>query len=188
MAFTVIYDACVLYPAPLRDLLMRIAVSGVVRAHWSDRILSECFASLAQNRPDISRVALQSTRERMCAAIPDGLVTAAPLVSLAIRLPDPNDLHVLEAAVACGAQAIVTFNLRHFPPQATTPFGIEAKHPDDFVLDAIGLAPVTLTRITEQQAAALRNPPRSSEELLETLAQQGLPQSVELLRTLIGVL
>ena len=32
MAFIVLYDACVLYPAPLRALLVRIAKTGIVRA------------------------------------------------------------------------------------------------------------------------------------------------------------
>ena len=52
MAFTVVYDACVLYPAPLRDLLIRIAQTGVVRGRWSERILKECFDSILKARPD----------------------------------------------------------------------------------------------------------------------------------------
>jgi len=43
MAFVVIYDACVLYAAPLRDLLVRVAQAGVVRAQWTTEILDECF-------------------------------------------------------------------------------------------------------------------------------------------------
>lgn len=45
MAFVVVYDACVLYPAPLRDLLLRVARTGIVRARWSNAILDECFSN-----------------------------------------------------------------------------------------------------------------------------------------------
>ena len=62
MAFTVVYDACVLYPASVRDLLMRIAQSGVVRARWTDRILDGCFLHLAADRPDLSAEHLTRTR------------------------------------------------------------------------------------------------------------------------------
>lgn len=53
MAFVVVYDACVLYPAPLRDLLMRLAVVGIVRARWTDAILDECFRNILANRPEL---------------------------------------------------------------------------------------------------------------------------------------
>jgi len=62
VAFVVIYDACVLYPAPLRDLLVRIANTGIVRARWSERILDECFRSIKENRADLSDAALARTR------------------------------------------------------------------------------------------------------------------------------
>jgi len=70
VAFVVIYDACVLYPAPLRDLLMRLAVGGLVRARWTDQILDECFRSILDNRPDLNAAALDKTRELMNRAIP----------------------------------------------------------------------------------------------------------------------
>ena len=58
MAFVVLYDACVLYPAPVRDLLVRIANTGVVRARWSAAILDECFRSVLEHRPDLKPEAL----------------------------------------------------------------------------------------------------------------------------------
>lgn len=74
MAFIVDYDACVRYPAPVRDLLLRIAAGGLVRARWTHRILDECFRSIAANRPDLPLSSLARTRELMCAAVPDCLV------------------------------------------------------------------------------------------------------------------
>ena len=186
MAFTVVYDACVLYPASLRDLLLRIAQSGIVRARWTERILDECFDNLAKNRPDIPPASLQRTRALMCEAVPDCLIAAHDLVSIAAQLPDPGDHHVLAAAVTSGAQAIVTFNLSDFPASALEALGIEAKHPDDFVLDSIGRRPAGVLAIIEQQAAALKNPPMSSARLLEILRERGLPQSVAKLHELRG--
>ena len=75
MAFIVIYDACVLYPAPLRDLLIRVADAGLVRARWTDAILDECFHNLAAARPDLSPEALARTRKLMNAAVAHCLVT-----------------------------------------------------------------------------------------------------------------
>ena len=70
MAFIVLYDACVLYPAPVRDLLLRIATTGVVRARWTEAILDECFRNIATQRPDIPAEALSRTRALMNRAVP----------------------------------------------------------------------------------------------------------------------
>ena len=75
MAFVVIYDACVLYPAPLRDLLLRLAAKGLVRARWTEQILDECFRNIIINRPELNEASLRRTRELMNRAIPDSLVT-----------------------------------------------------------------------------------------------------------------
>jgi hypothetical protein len=186
MAFTVVYDACTLYPAPLRDLLMRLAQSGIVRARWSERILDECFRSIASERPDLPPKALQRTRALMCAAVADCLVTGYEEIERAIELPDADDRHVVAAAIRCGAQAIVTYNLKDFPDQALAPFGIEAKHPDEFVLDAIGISAGTVVSAVTAQADALRNPPMTIDAVLEILAARGLEQSTARLRRELG--
>jgi hypothetical protein len=187
VAFVVIYDACVLYPAPLRDLLLRLALAGVVRARWSDEVLDECFRNVSANRPDLSGDALLRTRRLMCEALPDCLVTNYDGLADAVSLPDPTDRHVLAAAIRSNAQVIVTFNLKDFPDAALAPFGIEAKHPDDFVLDAIGLAPGIVATVVAQQAAALKSPTVSRQEMLDRLRSCGLEQSVAQLRTIFGV-
>lgn len=186
MAFVVLYDACVLFPAPLRDILLRIAVTGIVRARWTERILDECFRNISEQRPDLKPNALTRTRKLMNEAVPDCLVEGFEDLIEGLRLPDPNDRHVLAAAIRAGAQAIVTFNLRDFPGDQLTPFGVEAIHPDDFVVDLIDLAPGVVTNVVAEQAAALRNPPRTIAEMLDTLRDQGLPQAVAKLRALFG--
>jgi hypothetical protein len=186
MAFVVLYDACVLYPAPLRDLLIRLANVGVVRARWSGMILEECFRNIMEHRPDLKPASLQRTRDLMRQAVPDCMVTNFEGLIDALALPDVNDRHVLAAAIRAGAQAIVTFNLDDFPSDRLAPYNIEAKHPDDFVIDTIDISPGAVAKVIVDQAAALKNPPRSVAELLNTFRDQGLVRSVAKLRELFG--
>jgi hypothetical protein len=184
MAFIVLYDACVLYPAPLRDLLVRIAKTAIVRARWTDAILDECFRSILKQRPDLRPEALERTRVLMKQAVPDCLVTGFETLVEGLSLPDPDDRHVLAAAIRVGAQAIVTFNLADFPDEKLAPYDIEAKHPDDFVLETIDLAPTAVAKVVSDQAGALKSPPRTAGELLDTLRGLGLVRSVAKLREL----
>ncbi len=186
MAFVVLYDACVLYPAPIRDLLIRIANTGIVRVRWSERILDECFRSIVRDRPDLDAAMLERTRRLMCEAVPDCLVTGYEHLEEGLDLPDPNDRHVLAAAIRANAQAIITFNLRDFPDHVLTRYDIEAKHTDEFVLDSIDLAPAAVVQCVADQAGALRNPPVPVPELLDTLRRLGLVQAVARLRELFG--
>lgn len=184
MAFVVVYDACVLYPAPLRDLVVRLAATDLVRARWTDQILDECFRNILANRPELRPEALRRTRDFMNAAVPDVLVTGYEDLIAAVELPDPDDRHVLAAAVRCGAQVIVTANLSDFPPAALARYGIEAQHPDEFVGDLLDLAPMTVVSAVRKQAASLKNPPRTIDDVLDILLTNGLAQSVARLREL----
>jgi hypothetical protein len=99
MALCVVDDACVLFPAPLRDLLMRIAHAVLVRARWSETILDECFRNILIVRPELDPQVLARTRQLMNTAVADCVVVGfEPLVE-GLDLPDPNDRHVLAAAI-----------------------------------------------------------------------------------------
>jgi predicted nucleic acid-binding protein len=111
---TAVYDSCVLYPAPLRDLLMHLAVVEVVRARWTDEIHQEWIRSVLEDRPDITRTQLERTRALMNAHAEDSLVKGYENVIPALALPDPDDRHVLAAAIHSQADVIVTYNLRDF--------------------------------------------------------------------------
>jgi len=184
-SFTVLYDACALYPAPLRDLLIRIAVSGIVRARWTGQILDEMVAAILAQRADLSSEQLARTRELMCRAVPDCLVDRFESLIDSVDLPDPNDRHVLAAAIRCGAQAIITFNLKDFPDHLLARWDIEAKHPDEFVLESIDIAQGVVVRCLTEQATSLRNPPQTVEEVLVTLSAAGLVQSCVRMRDLL---
>jgi len=186
MAFVVIYDACVLYPAPLRDLLLRLAAKGLVRARWTDLILDECFRNILINRPDLNEASLQRTRDLMNRAIPDVLVTGFEGLIAGLDLPDPDDHHVLAAGIRAGAQAIVTTNLRDFPAAKLAPYGIEAQHPDEFVLHQIDLAAGLVCTAVAEQAGSLKNPPHTVGDVLDALRDNGLVQTVARLREMFG--
>ncbi len=185
MAFVVIYDACVLYPAPLRDLLIRLARTGVVRARWSALILDECFSNILEQRPDLSAAHLARTRDLMVRAVPDCMVDGFDDLIAGLSLPDADDRHVLAAAIRAGAQTIVTFNLKDFPAESLALYGVEAQHPDDFVFDLLDLAPGAVLSAVNAQLASLKNPPQTLGQLLDTFRSQGLAQSVARLRELL---
>jgi predicted nucleic acid-binding protein len=180
--FTALYDACVLFPAPLRDFLMHLALAGLFRAKWSNEIHEEWIRSVLEQRPDLPRAQLERTRDLMNAYAEDCLVTNYQSLISAVALPDPNDQHVLAAAIRSGADVIVTFNLKHFPATELDKYGIEAQHPDEFLTHLIDLAPHAVCAAAKRQRESLRNPPKSIAEFLDTLERLGLPQTVAGLR------
>jgi predicted nucleic acid-binding protein len=180
--FTVVYDACVLYPAPLRDLLMHVALLDLYRAKWSWMIHDEWIGSLLKNRPDLTAEQLQRTRDLMDAHVRDCLVTGFEDLIPAINLPDANDRHVLAAAIRAGADVIVTFNQKHFPAASLQPYGIETLYPDEFLKYQLDLAPNIICTAAKRHRASLKNKPKTVTEYLETLNAQGLAQTVAELR------
>jgi predicted nucleic acid-binding protein len=181
-SFTVIYDANVLYPAPLRDLLMWVALQDVVLARWTEEIHEEWIRSVLRERPDLKRDQLERTRDMMNAHVRDCLVTGYQDLITGLTLPDPNDRHVLAAAIKAGASVIVTYNLKHFPAELLDPFGIEAQHPDEFLVYQFDLNKAAICNAVRLQRATLKNPPKSVQELLDTFASLQLPTIVERLR------
>jgi hypothetical protein len=176
--FTALYDSCVLYPAPLRDLLMHLAKMDLFRAKWTDAIHEEWINKLLQNRPDLTREQLEWTRSEMNKHVLDCLVTGYEDLIPSLNLPDPKDRHVLAAAIRCGAGVIMTFNLKDFPPEKLKPFGVDAQHPDDFLTYQLDLAPNVVCAAAKRHRESLRKPPKTVDEYLASLARQGLAKTV----------
>jgi len=185
---TVVYDACVLYPAPLRDLLMNLALTDLYKAKWSDMIHDEWTRNVLANRSDLRPEQLRRTRELMNTHVRDCLVTDFECLIPTIHLPDEDDRHVVAAAVHSGANLIVTFNLSDFPPSALEPYHLIAQHPDDFIVDLLDLNPAKVIQAMAHHRGSLRNPPKSADEYLDTLQAQGLSQSVAMFREWAGAL
>jgi hypothetical protein len=99
-------------------------------------------------------------------------------------LPDPNDCHVLAAAISADAKIIVTFNLKDFPDPILAKHGIVAQHPDVFIGDLIEQYPQQVLQAVDTILARLKNPPQTFNNHLEILANQGLLTSVAMLRDL----
>ncbi len=182
--FVAVYNACVLYPAPLRDLLLRLALTDLFRARWSERIHEEWMRSVLKDRPDLKAQQTQRTRELMDSSVPDCLVTGYEGLIDHLKLPDSNDRHVLAVAIRCQAGVILTYNLRDYPPAALASHGIEAQHPDDFVSHLHDLAPAAVCTAVRGQREALKNPPRSVREPLDTFLSLGLAGTVARLETM----
>jgi predicted nucleic acid-binding protein len=182
VSFIVVYDANVLYPNSLRDLLIRIAQAGLVEAKWTEKILDETFRNLKLNRADLDPAKLDRTRELMNRAIRDVLVTDyEPLIEV-LDLPDPDDRHVLAAAIKARAQVIVTDNLKDFPQAKLTPWNVEGRSADDFVLDLIDLNQQAVYAQVQRMADAWKNPAGTVDDVLTSLEHVGLLGSVAALR------
>ncbi len=180
--YTVLFDANVLYPAPMRDLLLQLAVTDIFRAMWTADIHREWIDALLLNQPHRDRVALERTRDKMDGATRDCLVTGYHSLIPSLQLPDPDDRHVLAAAIVGRCDAIVTQNLRDFPDEALAPHGIEAVHPDTFLHAQVGLEPALFCTAVRKVRGRLKNPPYSVDEYLDTLTRQGLVATVSELR------
>lgn len=141
--YTALLDACVLYPIAVADALMRLATTGLFAAKWTTRIEDEWIASLERDRPDLQG-RLGTRRDEMRAAIVDWEVpeSAWQAILLDANLPDPDDAHVMAAAIAGHADCIVTANQKDFPAAALAPFGITVIHPDDFIVQQIDLSAI----------------------------------------------
>ncbi len=180
--YSVLYDACVLYPAPLRDILIELASMGLFRAKWSERIHDEWIRNLLANRTDLTDAQLRKTASLMDKAVMDAMVTGYEPLEVGLSLPDPDDVHVLAAAIKSGCSAIITANLKDFPAANLDPFGIEAQHPDDFIHHQFDLHEPSVILAARACRARLRKPPITAKEYLDILLAQSLSQTVARLR------
>ena len=177
MPFIVVYDANALYPNVQRDLLIRIARQGLVQAKWTEEILDEMVRARQRRNPGLDPAKLVRVRELMTDAVADCLVTGyEPLID-SLKLPDPDDRHVLAAAVKASAQVIVTANLKHFPASELSAWNVEAKSPDDFVLDQITIDGRVVFSCVEQIANTRQRAPRTVPDVLAELGNVGLVRS-----------
>lgn len=179
--FKVLYDACVLYPAPLRDLLMQLATCDLYRAKWSERIHQEWIRNVLKNRPDLNIDTLEKIRIIMNKSVLDCLVENFEDIEQSLKLPDANDNHVLAAAIVSGCDVIVTFNIKDFPNKELDKYGIEAQHPDDFLMHLTDLNINKFCSAVKAVRTRLKNPPKSIDDYLSTLEKQGLPKTAEFL-------
>ena len=157
---------------------MQLSVTDLFKAKWTADIHREWIEALLRNEPHRDRGALERTRDLMDKATRDCLVTGYEPLIPSLDLPDPDDRHVLAAAIVGRCDAIVTQNLKDFPAEKLDPFGIEAQHPDDFFCNQLSLAPGLVCSALRKVRARLKNPPMTTEQYLAILTQQGLVATV----------
>ena len=177
-----LFDACVLYPAPLRDLLMHLSLADLFQAKWTDEIHNEWIRNVLKNRPDLTKQQLERTRNLMNLHTRDCLVEGYQKLIPKLRLPDENDRHILAAAIQAKASVIVTYNLSDFPNNLLKEYGIATQHPDLFIIHLIHLAPSIVCAAIKRLRLSLKNPSKTVDEYLSILEKQRLNQTVEELK------
>jgi predicted nucleic acid-binding protein len=180
--FTVVYDACVLYSAFLRNVFMHLGTAGIFRPKWTATIHEEWMRNLLKNRPDLSREQVTRIRTLMDTHIYDAIVMGYEEIVPQLSLPDQNDNHVLAAAIRSNASVIVTFNLDDFPQSCLAPYEIEAQHPDEFLRHLIDLSRPSVLECMRTMRESLKRPELSSDAFLDRLEKLGLPVSAQALR------
>lgn len=167
MPFVALLDANVLYPAYLRDLLLRLAQAGVYQPRWSAKILDEVARNVKKGRDAAGRQKVDRMISLMQQHFEDAEVTGYEGL-LPAMTNDPKDRHVLAAAITGGADVIVTYNLGHFPPHSREPYNIDAQGPDEFLLHQWEqVDPERFVAILERWTAQLQRHPDTLEGVLE---------------------
>ncbi|MEX1191130.1 MAG: PIN domain-containing protein [Brumimicrobium sp.] len=177
--FTVVLDACVLYPAPVRDILLSLADIGLFKPKWTDQIQEEWTRNLLRNRGELSKKALKLTVEAMNKAFPDSNVENYEELIPAINLPDEDDRHVLACGIRCNADLITTFNIKDFPPKELYQYDIEVQNPDEFISNLIDLNDDLACKAFSKMAQRLKNPPKTRKQIIETLIKCKLKASAK---------
>ncbi|HLB52736.1 MAG TPA: PIN domain-containing protein [Chlamydiales bacterium] len=186
--FIVLFDACVLYQAPVRDLVIELAIAELYRAKWTNKIHDEWIGSLTCNRPDISKEKLEHTRQLINESIEDCLIEGYENIAKTLTLPDSDDCHVLAAAIKAHAQMIVTYNMRDFPRDYLDSFGIEVQHPDTFFLNQSDLQQSVFLAAVKRIRLSLKRPAKTAEEYLDILRKSELAKTAEFLEDYVSLI
>jgi predicted nucleic acid-binding protein len=174
---TALLDANILYPAPVRDLMMQLALDDLFHARWTADIHREWIEALLRKEPQRDRTRLERTRDLMNQHTRDALIVGYEALIPCLQLPDPDDRHVLAAAITGRCDVIVTQNLSDFPDQTLQSFGLYAVHPDDFLLDYCNRDLHRFCRSVKHVRSRLKNPEISPSDYLAILTRQDLKRT-----------
>lgn len=177
---TAFCDANVLYSALLRDLLIRLALAGLCELRWSEQVQDEWIRNLLAVRPDRHQ-ALARTRTLMDRALPQASTHGYEGLIPTLTLPDPDDCHVLAAALHSGADVLLTFNLKDFPPANVPGCVLLVTHPDAWLVDVTAQDEELTLTVVRELLAALRSPPLKVADLAEALNRLTLTRTAEVM-------
>lgn len=152
----VLIDANVLFPTVLREIVLGVAETGAFEPLWSARILEEWRRAAARLGERDGALA-ESEIAVVKARFPDATVAVLPETERRLWLPDPDDVHVLAAAIDGGAEEILTLNTGDFPTRALAEEGITRRHPDEFLLEAFHSEPVGVRGVVNDVLARAKS-------------------------------
>ena len=118
-------------------------------------------------------------------AFPDAFVTNYSGLIDGLELPDLKDRHVLAAAIKTNANIIVTNNIKDFPEDYLSTFGLSAKTADDFLTDIIDLNPQLALKAFRELVLNRRNPDIDEYEVLDRFRKIGLNDTANFLHSLL---
>jgi predicted nucleic acid-binding protein len=169
-----VLDANVLYSNFTRDLLLSLFAARLYEAKWTDEINDEWVSHLLENRSGTDPSRLRRTVQLMNAIRPNPLVDNYKHLINSVELPDPDDRHVLAAAIACGARKILTWNLKDFPARFLSQFGIAADNPDRFIAALIHAAPERVVAVFKGVRLRQKKPKMEIAEFFDMLRRNRL--------------
>lgn len=176
----VLIDACVLYPTVMREVVLGVAAKGLFDPRWSPRILEEWARAARKIGPQGETIA-RGEIAAITARFPRAQVQIPQGVEARLWLPDPNDIHVLAAAVGCSADAIMTVNAKDFPRNELADEGLQRVDPDGFLVDLAIQHPEAVQSVGEAVLTEARRLSGEPWEMRKLMRKARLPRLGKLL-------
>ena len=183
--FKAVLDTNVLYPIIIRDVLFWFAYYDLYTPAWSKHIFEEWEQVCKKKFPEMSSEEINKRLRKANEAFPFALVENYEPLMKDLELKDPDDKHVLAAAIKINANLIVTQNLKDFPEDYVSKFNIGVKSADDFICDIIDLDPSTSLEAFREMVWYKKNPPMDEFQVLDSMRKHGLTQSADYLHSQI---
>jgi len=181
--FTCVLDTNVIYPIEIRDLLFWFAHYDLYTTKWSKHIFDEW--EIVMRRRGVTEEEIYKRVGKATAAFPDALVeNYEPLIDT-LRLADEKDRHVLAAAIKANADIIVTNNIKDFPEEYLSTFGLTAKSADEFLADLIDLNPAIAIQAFRELVLHRQNPDLDEFQVLDAMRRNGLTDTANFLHALL---
>lgn len=181
--FIVVLDTNVIYPIEIRDLLFWFAYYDLFTPKWSKQIFDEWEAVMVRKGLSLEEALKRSHKANL--AFPDAYVENYENLIPNLNLPDKDDCHVLAAAIKINANVIVTNNIKDFPMEYITQFGISVKNADNFIADIIDLNNETAIKAFREMVLNRKNPNLDEYQVLDNLRRNGLNDSANYLHSLL---
>ena len=183
LRFTCVLDTNVIYPIEIRDLLFWFASYDLFTPKWSKHIFSEWESVM--KRKQISDEEIKKRISKAQQAFPDALVKNYESLVDSLTLPDEKDRHVLAAAIKTNANVIVTNNIKDFPNNYLSIFGLTAQTADDFLTNTIDLNNELAIEAFRALVLNRTNPNLNEFEILDRFRKNGLLDTASCLQVLL---